>query len=228
MTISDDDLQILFQDIGRSYGYGTIRAGFVPFKEFKSKWRRSGDNVSFEISDYLQEANPLILEDYGHALFNRVKRGKGELYTDRMREWLQSSDFVHLNQPIYVGRSRNLAVSPQGHTYDLKKAYRELQDEGLVSNAQDAVISWTKKGNTYRVGYCSVLMRVIAVSSALDNPEIPDYVHRYVLYHELLHLEKGLTLSPRHHTSSFRNQERLFPRWREAEGWLKRLASGRS
>ncbi len=228
LTISNDDLQGLFQAIGREYGYDAICAEFVPFKEFKSKWRRSGTSVSFEISDYIQEANSLILNDYSHALFHRVQRGNGDLYSDRMREWLQSSDFVRLNQPTYLERSRNLAVSPLGCTYDLKEALRELQDEGLVSDAQDAVISWTKKGNHYRVGYCSVLMKVIAVSSALDRPEIPDYVHRYVLYHELLHLEKGLTLAARHHTSSFRNQERLFPRWREAEGWLQRLASGKA
>jgi hypothetical protein len=33
----------------------------------------------------------------------------------------------------------------------------------------------------------------------LDNEKVPDFVHEYVLYHELLHLEDGL--SDGHRTS---------------------------
>ena len=68
-------------------------------------------------------------------------------------------------------------------------------------------------------------MRVVAISSVLDNEKVPDFVHEYVLYHELLHLEDGLGAGRRHHPASFRARERMYPRWRESEDWLKRLAA---
>ena len=71
-----------------------------------------------------------------------------------------------------------------------------------------------------------VAMReAVAVSSALDHPDIPEFVAEYVLYHELLHLE-GDALSPRH-GRDFRRREREHPRWEEAEKWLRKLASRR-
>jgi predicted metal-dependent hydrolase len=69
-------------------------------------------------------------------------------------------------------------------------------------------------------------MRVIAISSALDSPHIPESVARYVLYHELLHLELGIDTLHGQHDPAFRRAERLYPRWHESEAWLKRIASG--
>jgi len=48
-----------------------------------------------------------------------------------------------------------------------------------------------------------------------------------VLYHELLHLEAGLSSDAPKHGPEFRRKERMHPRWREAEAHLRRLAAGR-
>jgi hypothetical protein len=229
LMTSADALRDSFRHIGRMYGYEEVEATFAPFKEFKSTWRRSGKQAVFQVSDYLEGAEGVVLEDFAHSLFSRIaRRGAGELYTDRLRSWLQSPEFLVKNQPLYLERSRNLSMTPKGGVYDLKDTYRRLRERGLISGSEDAVLNWTVKGNRLRVGYCSVLMRVVAVSSLLDSVEVPDHVHEYVLYHELLHLENGLTSGRRHHDQGFRRKERLYPMWRESEEWLKRLASRRS
>ena len=46
----------------------------------------------------------------------------------------------------------------------------------------------------------------------------------YVLYHELLHLRNGLK-SGRYHDKQFKDMDRILPRHREAEDWLKRVAA---
>jgi len=223
-----DELMGAFQSVGVRHGYDDIAAEFTPYKEFKSTWRRSGRSVRFQISDYLGGADRAVLEDFAGSLYQRLDRKGRSIYTDRLTAWLRSREFVTRNQPLYLGRSRNLSLDHRGRTYDLQEAYLSLRDQGLVRECPDAVLNWTVKGNRLRVGYCSVLMKVVAVSSILDSPEVPDYVSEYVLYHELLHLEDGIRPDRRHHGPDFRERERLHPRWKESEEWLRRLARQRA
>jgi predicted metal-dependent hydrolase len=74
-----------------------------------------------------------------------------------------------------------------------------------------------------RVGYCSVLMKVIVISSVLDSQEIPKFVVDYVLYHELTHLNKGFDPFGQKHGIDFLALEHIFPMHSEANEWLKRL-----
>ncbi|MFP4170153.1 MAG: hypothetical protein ACLFUV_03925 [Methanomassiliicoccales archaeon] len=221
---SERELRAVFKDQGKERGFPFTDAEYRPFKELKSTWWRNGTSIRFKVSDYLENADRGIVEDYSRALMGRVTAGAKVCYSDRMREWLASGDFIRRSRPLYLRRSRNLALDHRGGTYDLMDLHDSLVDRGLVGDG-DIYLTWTKGGNRKRVGYCSTLMRVVTVSSALDRPDVPEFVAEYVLYHELLHLE-GDALSPRH-GRDFRRREREHPRWREAEDWLRRLASGR-
>jgi hypothetical protein len=216
----------MFRSIGNTYGYEEVDADFASYKEFKSTWRRCGKKVSFQISDYLGDADQWVLGDFARSLYTRIARnGPPQEYSERMREYLESPEFVGRNQPIYLRRSRNLSRTPAGRAYNLKETYESLLARGMVKACDQASLNWTKSGNRLRVGYCSVLMKVVTISSVLDNEKVPDFVHEYVLYHELLHLEDGLGVGRRHHPASFRQRERMYPKWRESEDWLKRLAA---
>lgn len=219
-----DELSETFHAVGGRHGFEDIRAEFIPYKEFKSTWQRSGQRVRFQISDYLGGAGREVLEDFADSLYRRLEHKGRSIYTDRLTAWLRSREFVSRNQPLYLERSRNLSLDHRGEAYDLQEAYLSLREQGLVDHCPDAVLNWTVRANKLRVGYCSVLMKVVAVSSVLDSPEVPDYVAEYVLYHELLHLQDGIRPDRRHHGPEFREREHLHPRWKESEEWLRRLA----
>jgi hypothetical protein len=214
-----------FQLVGREFGYDNVEAEFYPFKEFKTTWQRCGTRAEFKVTDYLEEAAPEMLDDFARCLFQRIQKRRREVYTDRLRTWMQSSEFVERNQPLYLRRSRNLRLTTKGTAHDMEGLMDSLRTQGLVEDCRDAYLSWTDRPNRYRMGYCSVLMRVVAVSSALDSPEVPSFVPEYVLYHELLHLRSGIEALYYQHDARFRRLERMHPRWREAEQWLKRVAS---
>ncbi len=223
-SIVDD----MFHLIGREHGCDDVRARFYPFKEFKSTWCRNGGKVEFKISDYLQHADAGVLEDFSRCLFSRISnKGRKEVYTERLRSWLQSKEFISMNRSLYLERSRNLSLSPAGRFLNLKEIHANLKDKGLIQDSSDAVLSWTISRNVHRVGYCSVIMRVIGISSVLDTPSIPDFVAEYVLYHEILHLESGLASLASGHDRDFRVRERMYPNWRIAEDWLKKVATGK-
>jgi len=223
---TDSRLQAIFEGVGKECGYEFVEARYYPFKELKSTWSRNRWKVTFRISDYLEGSEDAVLGDFAEALFRRMEKGNGTVYGERVMRWLKSNNFLSRNQPLYLERSRNLSLSPEGGYYDLENSLDTLRDMDLVE-VDDPYLTWTRGANMRRVGYCSVLMKVIAVSSALDSPQVPDFVHQYVLYHELIHLETGReTLSPRH-GREFRRRERMYPRWEEAESWLRRLASSK-
>jgi hypothetical protein len=218
------DISQPFLTVGRRFGYDQVNAEFHPFKEFKTTWERCGTSAEFKVTDYLATASPEILEEFAKCLFMRIQQRKSDVYTEPIRNWLQSRSFIERNQPIYLRRSRNLLCSARGAHYDLRELLGSLQSQGLVTDGKAAFISWTDRPNRLRMGYCSVLMKVIAISSVLDSPDIPKYVAEYVLYHEMIHLEKGLDSMRSQHNADFRRLERRHPRFKEAEDWLKRIA----
>ncbi len=228
MIAESDPLDTTFRSVGTTFGFEAIDARFARYKEFKSTWCRNGKRVSFEITDYLAGAKPEVLGDFALSLYTKIaRRGDGNIYSPRLRSYLCSDEFLARNQPLYVRRSRNLSRSPQGMHFDLRETYDDLLATGLVQESRNVSLNWTLGKNRMRVGYCSTIMHVVAISSLLDHWRVPEHVHEYVLYHELLHLEEGLTNGKRHHTPEFRAKEHKYPWWRESEDWLRRLASGK-
>lgn len=227
MVSGDTALRAIFAEVGDEFGYGRVSARYHPFKEFKTTWQMSGNTIAFRVSDYLRPAASEVKRSYARALFARVCNGKRVSYANGMEEWLRSSEFRSRNRPLYLERSRNLALTQRGNVYDLAHLRANLIDLGLIDPGDASYLTWTKGPNRKRVGYCNVLMGVVAVTCALDSPRIPGYVPEYVLYHELLHIDMGAdSLSPRH-DRLFRRRERMHPRWRDAEDWLRRIASRR-
>jgi hypothetical protein len=217
-------MEAAFQEVGGRFGFTDVEASYYPFKEFKTTWQRTGPEASFKVTDYLQGASGEVIQDFAGCLFTRIQRQRREIYTPRVRDFLRSDEFVRMNQEKYLRRSRNLTFSSFGGVYDLEVLLNSLRRKGLVEDGECAFLSWTDRPNRFRMGYCSVLMRVVAISSALDRKEVPDYAAEYVLYHEMLHLKMGTDSLRSYHDADFKREERRYPRWREAENWLKKVA----
>jgi hypothetical protein len=219
-----DAMEEAFQKVGRRFGFTDVEASYYPFKEFKTTWQRIGSEATFKVTDYLQGATNDVMQDFASCLFTRIQRQRREVYTPKVRDFLCSEQFVRMNQEKYLRRSRNLTFSSFGKEYDLEVLLNSLRRKGLVENGEDTFLSWTDKPNRFRMGYCSVLMKVVAISSALDRKNVPDFAAEYVLYHEMLHLKMGTDSLRSYHDSDFKREERRYPRWREAENWLKKVA----
>ncbi len=220
----DNGKRAVVRTVGKDFGFETVEVTFYPYKELKSKWMKNGSKISLKISDYLLDADNGLLEDYVRALFRRITEGRKIEYSDRINNWLSSDEFLNRNRKKYLNRSRNLSLYTCGDYYDLEELYRDLIAQALIDGTRGVRITWTKRPNRRRVGYCSLLMKVVTVSSALDSSSIPAYVPQYVLYHELLHLEMKTSSLSANHSRRFRTREREFPMWKEAEKWLKKVA----
>lgn len=220
---STEELNILFKAVGKEHGYDTVTAEFCEFKEFKVKWKRSCGWAEFEVSDYVKGAPAEVLTGLAQTIFSRLAGRCERNYPKAMLDWITSDDFVRSRQPVYLMRARNMTKDACGEYKDLNGSYQRLIDLGLVHYDRDLVLTWTRTPNVKRIGYCSVLMKVIVISSVFDSPAIPDHVADYVLYHELIHLNKGFDPFGQRHGIDFRVLESLYPRRDEAEEYLRKL-----
>ncbi|MCL1810974.1 MAG: DUF45 domain-containing protein [Methanomassiliicoccaceae archaeon] len=219
---TEEVLRTKFKEIGREYGFDKVEAEFVAFKEFKVRWQRSYKWADFKVSDYLADAPPEVIEGLCNSLFSKIT-GDDEGYSDEMCRWITAPEFSEYKQPVYLKRSRNLTRSSRGETKDLGSAYDRLIEMGLVERDPMVHISWTKESSVRKIGHCSVLMKVITISSVLDTDMVPDFVLDYCLYHELCHLMIGFDPSAKVHGKEFLKLETKYPKRDEAEEWLKRL-----
>ncbi|MDD4185290.1 MAG: hypothetical protein PHX75_01435 [Candidatus Methanomethylophilaceae archaeon] len=220
---TEEILKESFRRVGKEFGYDNVDAEFVAFREFKVRWQRSYKWASFKVSDYMMDAPGEVIEALARTLFGKIAGKEDVPYSEEMIAWSTSKDFVKYKQPVYLRRSRGLTRSPKGVVRDLEDSMSRLVDAGLAEADPDLVLTWMKEKNLRKVGYCSVLMKVIVISPAFDNAEVPEFVLDYVVYHEYLHASGGMKVFGRPHDLDFREDEVKFPRYREAEEWLNRL-----
>ena len=225
MSDRDQLLQDCFAGVGAEHGFTDVHASWERFKEFKATWKRCSASAEMHITDYMKDSGPELISDLARGIFGRIgKGGPREIYSERLKQHFLSPEFIQRNQPLYLKRSRNLAYCQHGRVHDLEGLHSDLLDLGLVRRTPHAYLTWTKGENRQRVGYCSVIMRVVAVSRVLDRKEVPSYVTSYVLYHELIHLENGLRFGS-YHDREFRERERIHPHHEEAERWLRKIVA---
>ncbi|OLS15295.1 MAG: hypothetical protein RBG13Loki_1076 [Promethearchaeota archaeon CR_4] len=127
---------------------------------------------------------------------------------------------------------RRSQCNPQGHTYNLEerlkevvRSFREMFLDYYVNS--DILITWGKRTTYKRFGLWHAQSRVIEVSKTLDAPSVPVYVVNFIVYHEMLHAIRGIKQSKRPHNVTFRNLEKKYPQYKEANEFLSKIHRNR-
>jgi len=105
-----------------------------------------------------------------------------------------------------------------------------VRSRELWSNKRGIYLSraWVEESPLVRFGFYFEPLNLLAANKVLDAERIPRYVLEFVMYHELLHhVDAGNGRMRRrvHHTKEFREQEKAFSHYEEAEHWLRRIVS---
>ena len=222
-TTAEETLRESFGTIGKKYGFDKVGAEFVAYRDFKVKWTRSYKWADFQVSDYLMDAPSVVLDGLAETLFSRISGREAKPYTPEMNDWITSSEFKSEKQPVYVRRSRNISRSPAGKNKDLTESLNRLKNMGLVKKEVNPYLTWTRAELQTTCGYCSTLMDTIVISSAFDTKTLPDMVLDYVLYHECLIIRNGWANFGMEDEFDICEEEKKFPDWEEAEGWIRRM-----
>lgn len=120
-------------------------------------------------------------------------------------------------------------LETEGSVYNLKTLYNELNSE-YFDNQLKLSITWfgsREKKNRSRInfGLYYDLLKLVKINRMLDSHYFPDYVVKFVIYHEMLHFvcpsyydDKGVH---RIHTKEFKTLEKNFLHYKAAQRWIK-------
>ncbi len=142
--------------------------------------------------------------------------------------FLDSEDFGALHHELTALREGS-SERPKGRVCDLDVLFDHLNERFFRRALPRPRLTWDAGTSIRRFGCYVASLDQARIDVRLDDERVPEFVAEFVLYHELLHKVHGVRMRGRRryaHTPAFRADERRFPRWREAETWLSRIASG--
>src|SRR3954464_12651545 len=123
---------------------------------------------------------------------------------------------------------RHLNLRHEGKYFDLRTNFDRLNERYFGGKLRNYKVMWgrkrTRRPKEYFIfGTIQEEDRVIRINPALDQPFVPTWFLRYILYHEMLHsVVPDETISRnrrRVHTEEFNRRERQFPDYRRARRW---------
>jgi hypothetical protein len=120
-------------------------------------------------------------------------------------------------------RGRKVLSGAAGAVYDLDGVFEKVNQIYFAGKLAKPVLTWSA-GKTYRIlGHHDAAHETIVISRSLDSRDVPKFVVEYVMFHEMLHVfhpTKNVNGRRMNHTREFRESERKFLYYTEAESWI--------
>ncbi len=219
MCVTQEEMHQIFSRVGKKHGYDSVTAEFSAFKDFKAFWERGYKFIDFQISDYLMDAPAEAVESLAERIYSSIE-GKEQPYSDAMKEWALSDEFITKERPIYLKRSRNLRKDGKGDFRDLNSCLLRLKDKELIDLDENVFLSWTREELNSRTGYCSALMKTIAISSYFDKAEVPNHVLDYIVYYHYLIMKEARSTFGGRMTKTYIEELKKYPFYQDAERYI--------
>jgi len=222
-------LNEVFQQVAAELGVDDVHAEFYPYCELKHTWRWQGGALHFRVSDYLDCAPDDVLRSLASYLLCRARKQPcPSQSSEPYMRFCASGELWTRKGEMFVSRSRKLRIGTRGAVRDLQQVFDYVNSTYFCGRMTQPILAWTDESPARRLGFYFAPANLLAVNSCFDSESVPRYALEFVMYHELLHhVDAGTGMLHRriHHTRRFRDQERRFTSYAEAEKWLRRLAS---
>jgi hypothetical protein len=224
--------QRMFTRIGCSGPPPAFRVEFYPYSSLVLTIRRRDEHTLVRFSDLLQRAPLPVLEGAAALLLSRMyRRRTPKALVAPYHQYAKSHKTRGRVQKMRSGRVKPAALDPLGQRFDLNTLFDDLNERFFDGGLRKPNLGWSPRGWRRQFGSFDPGPDQILLNRRMDQPEIPQYVVEYVLYHEMLHVKhptrkSGCSLIS--HSSEFRAEEKLFPEFDRARKALDILARGRS
>jgi hypothetical protein len=209
-----------------------IDACFYPYIGLTHTVRRKGPGWIVKISDHCRQAPRPVLEAVIMILGYKVMRRRP------LKEYLRTYELFRCDPGIAeavrerrILKGRKHIAGEAGCYYSLESIYGELNRTYFNNQIDIARIGWGFRRSRSRMGHYDPAHHTITLSPVLDAPDVPGFVVRYIVYHEMLHAVFEATsvgVRKRHHHAEFRRAERAYPDFARAKKFLARMSSARS
>ncbi|MEJ2111671.1 MAG: hypothetical protein P8Z37_17530 [Acidobacteriota bacterium] len=157
----------------------------------------------------------------GYKVLHRKPPQKSLEIYERFRSDPQLESLVRKRRE---SKGRKLFSNRRGVHHCLQKIYGELNQKYFNGQIDVRRIGWGRRRGQDRLGHYDPIHHTIMLSPVLDSPDVPPFVVRYIVYHEMLHAVFGINSRKsfhRHHPREFRHAEISYPDYDRAREFLK-------
>jgi hypothetical protein len=191
---------------------------------YRFAWR--GGTAAFTLSEAFLDAPKPVLRGAVKLAIPYTRKG---LHRGKVRAYAAGPEFEkRLMELETCGGS--LLETPRGLVHDLEAVFADVHRVHFGGRLGRPRLSWLATTSLREFGHYISATDLILISSQLDAPDVPRFVVEHVMHHELLHRELGAVGEGGrrvYHTGAFRQAERGFPRYAEADAFLEGMARRR-
>lgn len=191
---------------------------FRPMADAYFRTHARTGSLRVAINDAFERAPREVLEALAEVVVVKSSgRGSDRDVGGAFWDWVETDDFKALVEDNYLARQRSFVARPRGAVFDLEELFDEVNAEFFGGRLERPLLAWSTRPLTYRWGYYSDLIRpngVLVINRLLDDAQVPRFVLRGTMYHEMLHM----VMEPRQrngrrvvHTREFNQADRKFP-----------------
>ncbi len=144
---------------------------------------------------------------------------------------------AYADRRAFTRVARALESSPEeaetqaaGQNYNLKALFDRINAAYFEAQLEQPRLTWNRALTRRKFGHYQPNTDTVMISTSLDQKSVPVYVVEFVLHHEMLHKKLGLQVKNGRrygHTAQFRQEERKFARYTEAQEYLDKIANGK-
>jgi len=207
---------------------------FYHYVSTKSTIRQRDGRYLMRISDHLHDAPDAAIRGLMGILLCRAERlPESRVNADDRAAYHAALDHDAVSERRSSSRKvrGRKVLDPVGDHRSLLESYLRVSMQMDLRLPSAPKLSWSRDRTNRRFGHQDTDHDCIVISRTLDDPNVPEFVLDYVVYHELLHI----AIPPRRgrggrrivHPREFQQAEAKFPERAEAERWLSKLASRR-
>ncbi|MGC9347253.1 MAG: hypothetical protein ACP5JG_03860 [Anaerolineae bacterium] len=162
------------------------------------------------------------------ALMREAFRIGSDVDRDALKRYAASPDYAEVQMALVSATPTDISATAQGVCHDLQEAFDRVNETYFEGEQSLPRLAWSEVHTYRKFGHYDSTRDVLMISTTLDAYDVPEYVVDFAVYHELLHRELGVRRvngRRRIHTPKFREREREFQHYDEAQAVLTRLSS---
>ncbi len=211
-----------------------FRVRFYPYAGLTSTIFKRRDHYEVRLSDILEDAPVRVHFSLALVLLSRID-ARYEVTPQEQEPyeaWARRPAVQEAMGRVRADRGSKRTLPPEGDVYDLRRMFRRLNRAYFRARLPEVSLGWSEQEARTRFGHHDEDLGHIVLNRRLDSTDVPERVVEYVLYHEMLHVKHGIGRDDEGrrvmHPKAFKEDERRFDGWREAEAYLSHLASRRT
>ena len=185
MKCTKKDVEEIFTNVAKEYGFEDVQADVCQFKAFKLRYKgRIGGLMTFDIPDYLVGMKSESVEDLARYISATIQKKEYEMKGFFLTE-VMSKEFLKKNQMKFLKRDRSLTSEGRDR---IDKALEVLKSKGHIEDDDDRVITFRATDSFNPVAFSSVFKTIGLANSMLD---VDDDVLGYAIWSGIKSIEVG-------------------------------------